>query len=1068
MTPERYRQVGEIYHAALDVEPDKRAVFLDQACADDAELRNEVESLIASNEQAVDFIASPALAVAAELLAQTDADQLIGKTIAHYRILSLIGTGGMGRVYLAEDTTLGRRVALKFLPEYFTNDKNQVQRFRQEARAASALNHPNILTVYEVGQVGGTEFIATEYVEGETLRARLKTVSFTPLEALNVAIQIADALIAAHDAGIVHRDIKPENVMLRRDGYVKILDFGLAKLTENRAALSTTNEAGDESSIRTNPGVVMGTAEYMSPEQTRGLSVDARTDVWSLGVVIYEMVTGQRPFAAANHGDTVVSVLERDPIALRQNAPAAPEELETIVSKALAKQVDERYQTIRTLSADLRAVHRRLEVEAEIELAAVSGVINSAGRGMSSQPVAPGAPAAARVSEPEAARTTASVEYLVSEIKKHRRGIVLLSSFLLLFMASGAYGIYRLYYRSTLPSKPLTERDTIVVGDFANSTGDPVFDDTLKQGLSVQLAQSPFLALISDRKVAETLRMMGRAPGDRLTVDVAREVCLRTSSKATITGTIATLGSAYVIGLSAVDCESGAMLAEIQERASNKEAVLAALDSAAVNMRTKLGESLSTVQKYSTPLREATTSSLEALKTYSLAMRTAVTVGATPAVPFLLRTVELDPAFAEAYAALSSLYGELNQPERAEKYARKAFDLSKNASEVERFAIETNYYELATREPEKAAQTCELWHESYPRDARPIRDLAYMYASLGKHDKALGVARDAMQLGPHTTGYYVILGREYANLDQFNEARAVYDDSTQRKLEDETLSLARYQLAFVVDDTAQMEVISETAAGNPGTESLLLSAESDTEAWHGRFTQAHELLERAMNSALQQDAKETVAIYEAEDALREVEVGNVAAARRSANAAIQRAPNRDVLYLAAIALARAGDAATAEKLSAELEKKSTLDTLVQRYWLPSIRAAVALNRKDPAKAIELLSQTGEIELSTDYLTAVNVSLCPPYLRAQAYLMLHDGGRAAAEFDKFMNYRGLVGNFSWGALARLGLGRAYAMQGDKAKTLNAYEAFLTLWKDADPDVPLLREAKSEYAKLDSQR
>ena len=1062
MTPERYRQVGELYHAALEVEPEKRASFLDEACSGDVELRNEVESLIASHEEAADFIASPALAVAAELLAQTDADELIGKTIARYRILSLIGAGGMGRVYLAEDTNLGRRVALKFLPEYFTNDKNQVQRFRQEARAASALNHPNILTVYEVGQVGGTEFIATEYVEGETLRSRLKTVSFTPREALTVAIQIADALIAAHEAGIVHRDIKPENVMLRRDGYIKVLDFGLAKLTENVDGTSPTNAASTALPIKTNPGVVMGTAEYMSPEQTRGLSVDARTDIWSLGVIIYEMIANRRPFEAATHGDVIVSVLERDPTPLQQNAPAATEELAMIVTRALAKKVDERYQTVRALSADLRAMRRRIEVEADIELDAASGSINSADRNISAQIVASSATAAA-VTDPSAARTTSSVEYLVSEIKKHHRAIALLSVFLILLLASGAYGIFRLFYRSTIPAKPLTERDTIVVGDFVNSTGDPVFDDTLKQGLSVQLAQSPFLALVPARKVAETLKMMGRGD-DRLTIDLAREVCLRTSSKAVITGTIASVGSAYVIGLNAMDCETGATLAELQERASNKDTVFTALDAAAVTMRTKLGESLNTVQKYSTPLREATTSSLEALKTYSVAMRTESTNGASASLPFLLRTVELDPSFAEAYASLSSIYGELNQPERAEQYARRAFELSKNASEVERFAIETNYYELATREPEKAAQTCELWRESYPRDARPVRDLAYMHASLGKHEEALTVAIDAMKLGPHTIGYYVILGHEYANVNQLNQSRAVYDDSAQRKLEDEILTLARYQLAFVMDDQAQMDAISGAAVGNAGTESLLLAAQSDTDAWHGRFTSARDLLRRAVDSALQHDAKETAAIYEAEAALREVEVGNILEARQHVNSAIKLAPNRDVRYLGAIALARGGYTAAAEKLSTELEKKSPLDTLVQRYWLPSIRAAVALNRNKPDKAIDLLNQTRPIELSMDYLTTVNVCLCPAYLRAQAYLMLHDGARAAAEFEKFIDYRGLVGNFPWGALARLGLARAHSIEGDRIKARHEYEDFFNLWKGGDPDIPLLRQAKSEYSKL----
>ena len=610
---------------------------------------------------------------------------------------------------------------------------------------------------------------------------------------------------------------------------------------------------------------------------------------------------------------------------------------------------------------------------------------------------------------------------------------------------------------------PLTDKDTIVLADFANTTGDAVFDDTLKQGLSVQLEQSPFLALISECRVNETLKLMGRAAGDRLTPEVTREVCVRTGSKAMLNGSIAGLGSRYVVGVKAVNCDTGDVLAETQEQAAGKEAVLDALDAAAVNLRSKLGESLSTVQRYATPLREATTPSLEALKTYSLAMKTDNTIGPTAALPILKRTVELDPAFAEAYASISSAYAQLNEPGRAVEYAHKAYELRGKASEVEQFAIETNYYELATREPEKAAQMCELWRQAYPRDARPVRDLGYMYSTLGAHEKALEQAQEALKMGPRTAGYYFILGREYASLNRLDEAEAVYKEAEQHKLEDEALLLARYELAFVKRDSALMAQQVSAALGKPGKEDLLWAAQADTEAWYGRSKKARDLTQRAMDSATRNDAKETAATYQAAAALLEVETGNPERARADVNAAMKRL-NRDVRYMRALVLARTDDAVRAEKLAAELDKEFPLDTLIQSYWVPSIHAAIALQHKHSNRALELLKVSSATELSTDTLASVQVVLVPVYLRGQAYLMLHDGDAAAAEFQKFVDHRGLVGNFPWGALARLGLARAYVLQGDTVKARAGYQDFLTLWKDADPDVPILKQAKAEYAKL----
>ena len=605
-------------------------------------------------------------------------------------------------------------------------------------------------------------------------------------------------------------------------------------------------------------------------------------------------------------------------------------------------------------------------------------------------------------------------------------------------------------------------KDTIVLSDFDNKTGDPLFDDTLKQGLSVQLEQSPFLDLVSERKVNQTLKLMGRPAGARLTPEVTHEVCQRTGSKAMLTGSITGLGRQYVIGLKAVNCNTGDVLAEAQEQAAGKEEVLKALDNAAVSLRGKLGESLSSVQKYATPLVELTTPSLEALKAFSLGQRTFHAKGGTAALPFFKRAVEIDPNFAAPYGAMSGVYGDLNETGRSAENARKAYELRQKVSERERLAIEANYFLSVTGELEKAAQAYDQWQQTYPRDYETYGNLAFISTSLGNPEKSLEENREALRLEPNIGTSYASLGNAYAALNRLDEAEAVYKQAEQRKLEGEYLLNNRYQLAFLKGDAAQVAQLVSKGIGKPGTEDVLLASQADTEAWYGKLKHAHELTGLAMDSAKHNDAKESAAAYQAAAALREVESGNREQARAEGNAAVQLAPNRDVRVMVALALARAGDTAGAKKLAAGLDKTFPLDTLVQRYWLPTIRAGVALEGKDPTGAIELLKVASTIELGQ--ATNSTVFLCPVYLRGEAYLMLHDGNRAAVEFQKFIDHRGLVGNFPWGALARLSLARAYAMQGDTAKARAAYRDFLTLWKDADPDIPILKEAKAEYAKL----
>jgi eukaryotic-like serine/threonine-protein kinase len=629
----------------------------------------------------------------------------------------------------------------------------------------------------------------------------------------------------------------------------------------------------------------------------------------------------------------------------------------------------------------------------------------------------------------------------------------------LAFLAVASVGGWLFFGRK---AHSLSATDSIVLADFANTTGDPVFDDALRQGLSVQLEQSPFLELVSERKVNETLKLMGRPAGDRLTPMVTREVCQRTHSKAMLTGSIAGLGSQFVIGLKAVNCNTGDVLGGAQEQAASKEAVLKALDNAAISLRSKLGESLSSVQKYATPVEEATTPSLEALKAYSLGRKTRFAKGETASLPFYKRAVELDPNFALPYAAMAVAYGNLNEVGRGADNARKAYGLREKVSEPERFAIVATYYLQATGELEKAEQTYELWQQTYPRDDAPYSNVAFISANLGNWEKTLEETREELRLEPNNEVNYLNLGNAYGNLNRLDEAEVVYKQAEDRKLEGELMLAGRYLLAFQKGNAVQMAQLLSAGTGKPGTEDLLLASQADTEGWYGKLKNAHDLTRRAMDSAQHNDAKETAAAYQAAAALREVESGNREQARAEADAALKLGPNRDVRALAALALARAGATPAAEKLAAELDKTLPLDTLVQRYWLPTIRAAAALERKDPKRAIELLKVASTIELGQP--TGLVVYLCPAYLRGEAYLMLRDGNAAATEFQKFINHRGLVSNFPWGALARLGLARAYAMQGNTVKARPAYRDFLTLWKDADPDIPILKQAKAEYAKL----
>ena len=938
---------------------------------------------------------------------------LRGKIVTHYRVMEIIGGGGMGVVYSAEDLKLPRSVALKFLPEELGNDPRALERFELEARAASVLEHSNICPIYEFGEHDGQPFIVMQLLTGQTLRDRPAARAAdagkpqaAPLsvdELLDIAIQIAHGLEAAHEKGIIHRDIKPANIFLTDKGVVKILDFGLAKLLhpsgEKVVALESSAQVGSEGpglkpkdANLTRVGVAVGTEGYMSPEQVCGEQVDARTDLFSFGVVLYEMATGRRAFTGQTEAVVRAAIAEQAPVPVHELNGTLPSELELVINKAMEKERDRRYQSAAAMRADLEALRRSRE------------------------------PARPRMLPPKPYQRTWQVVVVAA---------------LICAVIAAAWSFW-----------PRRIRD-VVLADFNNSTSDPIFNDALNTALRVELEQTPYLNLLAADKVRGILRSLDRSDDQRLTPELAREVCQRSNSKAVVGGWISDEGNRYRIELKATACDSGKTIATISVETVSRDEIVKNLGVAGNQLRRKLGEPKDSLQKFKQPLDQATSSSLEALQAFTGGEQQQRLHGAQPAIPYFRRAVSLDPNFAYAYAALGMGYRNDNQPKPSFESLQRAYQLRDQASQRQRFFIDGVYFWAVTGEREKAIEAFTEWTRIYPKDPNAHVRLSAVKIEVGDHEKAAAEARESNRLQPNAAAYTDEV-LSYLRLNRLEEAKAGLDEAQALQIGSQLLPLVRYRLAFLQNDRSAME---QQADG-------VLCFHSYTQAYYGRIAREREMLGQVVERDMLEHSPESAADCTVGDALQEAEVGNFERAREQAAAALALSTGRDIKAQAALALARAGALEEAEKLSQQLSQEYPKDTLIQSYSVPTIRAAIELQRNNPAGAIETLKVALPYEMG-----GLSFSfLYPVYIRGEAYLKTGQAQLAAAEFQKVLDHPGVMENMVTGALARLQLARARVMMGDKVAARQAYGNFLTLWKDADPDVPIYKLAKAEYAKL----